>query len=560
MRHNAPISCVATHRDNMVATAGYDNQVILWNPTTRTAIARAWHDHLANQCAFSSSGRWLVSASSDFSARIWDVPSLRLRAVLSGHEDDVEMAMFSPDESLVATCSRDRTVRIHTIEGAHLATLTGHTDDVLSVCWSHNGQEVVTCSDDGTVRRWDVGSATEIHRIDLGGAQTDTVVVAQDGTIFAGDDRGCISVVSAHATTNFDAHAAGIKRLVYDEKSRHLVSLSYDRNMAIWRVNAMCELALQKRQPIESVVWPRSAAFQGEDRLLFGTFGGEYHEYCLKSEAWDPIAITPTRGINAVAESGEHQYTVGDAGVVWRDGNPWRELGSLCNFLLPFGHLMLTGGQLGLLFDAVSGELIHQHRSPLNCGTTFKRDGVLHAAIGAYTGEALIFRLTGSGFAEHVDTWWVHDNAIKGLAAADGLLFSVCASGAVAFHHLSDGEPAAFVAQGHTRIANGCVAIRGGFASIGRDMKLRIWRDMQMTQAVETPHENSIKCICSGDDGTLVATGSYGGTVAIFDLALSRWRNVQRPTAAGISSLCRSSGGNKQRFLASSYDGHVYVV
>lgn len=49
-------------------------------------------------------------------------------------------------------------------------------------------------------------------------------------------------------------------------------------------------------------------------------------------------------------------------------GRPIAELGSLCNFLLPFGDVVLTGGQLGIVFDAISGKRIHQHRSPLNCG------------------------------------------------------------------------------------------------------------------------------------------------------------------------------------------------
>jgi WD40 repeat protein len=107
MRHFGPISGIATFNDTYVATAGYDNQVILWDAKTKTPIQRVLHDHLANQCAFNASGTLLVSASSDYTARVWEIPSLRLKSVLVGHDDDIEMAAFSPDGQTIATCSRD---------------------------------------------------------------------------------------------------------------------------------------------------------------------------------------------------------------------------------------------------------------------------------------------------------------------------------------------------------------------------------------------------------------------------------------------------------------------
>ena len=103
MQHQGPIAGIAAHGD-LIATAGYDNKIILWNARLREALSRASHDHLVNHCSFSSDGRWLVSASSDYSARVWAIPSLRLHAVLPGHGDDVDMAVFSPDDRRIATC------------------------------------------------------------------------------------------------------------------------------------------------------------------------------------------------------------------------------------------------------------------------------------------------------------------------------------------------------------------------------------------------------------------------------------------------------------------------
>ena len=70
MHHSGPIAGVAA-QGPWVATAGYDNRLILWDAVTRLPVARSTHDHLVNACDFSHDGRYLVSASSDYSARIW---------------------------------------------------------------------------------------------------------------------------------------------------------------------------------------------------------------------------------------------------------------------------------------------------------------------------------------------------------------------------------------------------------------------------------------------------------------------------------------------------------
>src|SRR5687768_5649867 len=106
IKHRSPISGVDALGDRYVATAGYDSQLILWDSKNRHSLARAQHDHLVNQCRFSASGDLLVSASSDYTARVWSVPWLRPISVLNGHQDDVEMAVFDPDTTRVATASR----------------------------------------------------------------------------------------------------------------------------------------------------------------------------------------------------------------------------------------------------------------------------------------------------------------------------------------------------------------------------------------------------------------------------------------------------------------------
>jgi WD40 repeat protein len=558
IQHRGPISGIAAWRDTYVATAGYDNQVICWDQRTGRALARSFHDHLANQCTFSPDGRHLLTSSSDYTARLWTVPDLRLVAVFAEQEDDVEMSVFHPSKELIATASRDHRVRVYDFTGRLVALFAGHTADVISVEWSRDADEVISSSDDGTIKRWSLETGAMIANLDMGGVETDTIAISSGGTIFAGNDEGRIVVVGPTGQNDVPAHDAGIKRLVLDDSRHLLVSLSYDRTMRLWDVSSG-RPELRDTSALPDDVWPRSCAFAGSSRLVFATFGAGYRGYDYEERVWDTAEVPPTGGVNAVLPGPDGPLTVGDAGLVRQDGVRVAETGSLCNFLTPLGGVVLSGGQLGKVFDALTGRELYQHRSPLNCGAAFERDGERYAVVGAYTGEGLLLRLRGTDRVEHVADLPLHVNAVKGVAVSGDFVFSVAADASATWYRISTLEKVATVEDAHDKIANGCAGLEDGwFASVSRDLKLRLWNPERHAEVLPTPHTHSIKCVAASDDGRLVATGSYNGRVAVYDRGERGWTEVVRPTTAGISSLAYDAG--RKVFAAASYDGQVYTI
>jgi WD40 repeat protein len=59
----------------LLATAGFDRVVILWNVSSGQRIDR-WlgHSRKTTGVAFQPDGRWVVSVGSDTTARFWQVP------------------------------------------------------------------------------------------------------------------------------------------------------------------------------------------------------------------------------------------------------------------------------------------------------------------------------------------------------------------------------------------------------------------------------------------------------------------------------------------------------
>lgn len=337
-----------------------------------------------------------------------------------------------------------------------------------------------------------------------------------------------------------------------------LASISYDRTLAIWNIGLDGLLELVFREDLPSLVWARSMAFLGEQSLVFGAFGTSYVELGLATRTWKTSHVGPIPGLNAVVSTVRGVYSIGDSGKVFLDGELSQTLPSSCNFLIDTGYSVLTGGQSGELFDGNTGEVLYQHRSPLNCACLLKSKDFMRILVGTYTGEVLLFELSEFGHPQFVKVVPLFDNAVKGLASDSERVCAVCATGDVLLMNSSSLSLVDDRIRRHEKIVNGCVALhKGRFASISRDKTLRIW-DGEGMQLVETPHTHSIKCLAVCPDGRWIATGSYNGAVAVYDLTTHGWQRMKRLTDFGISSInfCRFSNA----FVASAYDGSIHRV
>jgi WD40 repeat protein len=550
--HTGPVSGVATFGDQWIGTAGYDNRVVLWDGQTNEPVAETWHSHLANYCAFHPAGSLLATASSDYTAQLHSVPNLTLRATLRGHTDDVEAVAFSPRGCWVATACRDGFVRIFDLSGNLVRNLEGHTADVLSVQFLDE-HHVISSGDDGTVRLWSLETGTW-RVLASSNTETDAIAVGPGGCLYAGNDAGEVVLLCSGDRRPVRAHRAGVKRLVFDARAGRLVSLGYDRRVCIWQCASDGSLTLLDEIEAPAVVWMRTAAVTAHGRLVFGTFGSSYATYDVDRRTWDVERVSETPCLNAVIVRDGRIWTIGDAGIARVDGAEKSRVGSLCNFLLAWGDRIITAGQTGAVLDLVHGVKLHGHTSPLNCACTLPGERV---AIGAYTGEVLIFRaVPGSPEVRLEKILEAHPNAIKGLACDGETLFSVCATGAAAAHDPWTGATRWRRLDAHERIANGVAVVDPGiFATVSRDRCLRIWRGPSC-DVYPSPHAHSIKCVAACRTTGRIATGSYGGTIALFESG--RWTSCQRPTTAGISSLAWT--GSPGAFVASSYDGNVYEI
>jgi WD40 repeat protein len=141
--------------------------------------------------AFSPDGTRFATASTDATAKIWDVKTGGLIFTLTGHSDGIRDVVYSPDGMIIATGSGDGTsILWDAVTGAKTKTLIGHSSGIFSVAFSPDGKLLATGSGDNTAKIWGVETGQEI--LTLPGSQAGVFGVA-----FSLSDNGAHLAVSS---------------------------------------------------------------------------------------------------------------------------------------------------------------------------------------------------------------------------------------------------------------------------------------------------------------------------------------------------------------------------
>jgi len=112
------------------------------------------HDKVIRCLAFSPDSHYLVSASSDQSAKVWDLDG-RSAPVNLPHDGAVYWVAFSPDGSEVATASGDGSARVWNLgDPASRPLVLAHPKSVDYVAYHPRGALLLTACEDGLVRLW----------------------------------------------------------------------------------------------------------------------------------------------------------------------------------------------------------------------------------------------------------------------------------------------------------------------------------------------------------------------------------------------------------------------
>lgn len=178
--------------------------------------AAAGHQGSVLHVEYSPDGKWIVTASEDGTARVWDAATGAQNIILEGHTSTVHDANFNPDSTRIVTASDDRTARVWNVaDGKELFQLRGHTGPVNAAAYSHDGKFIVTASSDKTARIWDAATGNEIAILR---GHTDKVQSAE----YSPDDQHILTASSDRTARITLANIARILELAKQYATRAL--------------------------------------------------------------------------------------------------------------------------------------------------------------------------------------------------------------------------------------------------------------------------------------------------------------------------------------------------
>jgi WD40 repeat protein len=142
--------------------------VLAWSGQTPAQERDAWHGHKSTVCCLvlSPDGTILASGSHDRTVRVWDMKTGKKLQTLEGHSNFVMAVAFSPDGMTLAAAESDRDVKLWAVDGwKERATLKCSPGGVTCLAYSHDGKTLAVAGWEprgekaaGVFTLWDVAS------------------------------------------------------------------------------------------------------------------------------------------------------------------------------------------------------------------------------------------------------------------------------------------------------------------------------------------------------------------------------------------------------------------
>ncbi|MBI2926750.1 MAG: protein kinase [Verrucomicrobia bacterium] len=242
---------------NLLATLTDDGRIKVWDLAARRVRVES-EGHPRSPTAafdaddtltFSRAGRWLASATSDNSLKLWDVEAGDSKPARTVHRyaSWASGGVFSPDGRHLFSGGSEPMIRIWDVAtGAEAAApLDGHTAWVYALAFSLDGLRLASGGADSTVILWDVSTRKIVTKFIGHIAMVKVLAFSPDGQILASGSRDHTirlwDTKTGQQLSLLRGHGAEVKWLSFSPDGQLLVSRSDDGLVKLWQATPALE-------------------------------------------------------------------------------------------------------------------------------------------------------------------------------------------------------------------------------------------------------------------------------------------------------------------------------
>jgi WD40 repeat protein len=240
---------LAISPNGKASLSGINSTATLVTTSTGSIVRRfSGHTDSIVSAAFSNDGKWLVTGSSDNTARVWEISSGKQVLLLSGNSNWVRSVAFSPDGTKVLTGSDS--VRLWDITTVNQQLTFTAPAGITASSLSADGKTILVGDEDGNTGLWDINTGKLLRNFPRDNHDVKAIALSPDGKLAAIPLRSTTSAGSVNIdlydpstgellkTFAVDAQQPFLATVTFSSDSKMLLVTDFDNITRVWDVES----------------------------------------------------------------------------------------------------------------------------------------------------------------------------------------------------------------------------------------------------------------------------------------------------------------------------------
>ncbi|MEG3890370.1 AAA-like domain-containing protein [Microcoleus sp. Z1_A1] len=260
---NAVTSVNFSPNRQILATAGIDDRVRIWNFSGQKIAEWKAFQQSVNMVNFSPNGKFLATAGRDSTVKIWNLSGKNI-ATLKGIKGSVTSISFSPEGKLLAAAGIDSYAAIWQLSKqpqlvSPSQKLPGHNGLVRSVNFSPNGDFITTLDGKSTVRLWNLsGKLKKTLPIQaIGISFTPAQHQYRFATVTLNGKVGLWNLSEKELVKEFQTLHFDAKSISFSPDGERLATVGIDKTVRLWNLAGRQVAQFEFEENVVSVSWSR---------------------------------------------------------------------------------------------------------------------------------------------------------------------------------------------------------------------------------------------------------------------------------------------------------------